>query len=468
MPSELYIYPMPSELQNLLDEADRRKAKLDAARPLPPDVEGRAMQKLRLDWNWSSNAIEGNSLTYGETAALLMHGVTAKGKPLKDHLDITGHNQAVNILLEMLREARPLTEADIRSLHAIMLGERYENEAITPDGEPVKRWIEAGAYKAMPNHVRTKSGEIHYYAEPQEVPYLMGELVAWLNEQLLLIEESDADALHPIIVAAELHYRFVAIHPFDDGNGRMSRWLMNLVLLKLGYTIASIPLSDREYYYSVLAQADAEEYSPFYGLIASQVIVSLSICERALRGENINESTDFRKRILLLKKREETTPYPEDQCLTKSNALVKICVNELAHPIVNLVKTFWTDISVFFIQIKYKYNNHDIEYMNYIYFSYITLFEILNTLSLLGKIDHFNIIVRAAGMKKSKQDVDIFSTITFLIMNDGVNVSHVLNEETVFEQLIPYRAKYSEAFVASIAEALFAPILAYIEGQLPA
>src|ERR1700753_3928959 len=97
----------------ILQEVDLLKKQIDDARPLPTDIEGRVMQKLRLDWNYNSNAIEGNKLDYGETVAFLMTGITAKGKPLKDHLDIRGHNEAINFLLSIIKETRPISEADI-------------------------------------------------------------------------------------------------------------------------------------------------------------------------------------------------------------------------------------------------------------------------------------------------------------------------------------------------------------------
>src|SRR6201996_9794236 len=115
----------------ILQEVDTLKKQIDDMRPLPPDVEGRVTQKLRLDWNYHSNAIEGNRLSYGETVAFLMEGITAKGKPLKDHLDIRGHNEAINYLLELVKDERLMTETDIRSLHEIILVEPYDSPAKT-------------------------------------------------------------------------------------------------------------------------------------------------------------------------------------------------------------------------------------------------------------------------------------------------------------------------------------------------
>src|ERR1700744_3591219 len=121
---------------DIINEVDALKKKVDALRPLPPDVEGKVFQKLRLDWNYNSNAIEGNKLNYGETVAFLMEGITAKGKPLKDHLEIRGHNEAINFLLSIVKDTRPLSEADIRRLHKMILVEPYDVKAQTADGLP--------------------------------------------------------------------------------------------------------------------------------------------------------------------------------------------------------------------------------------------------------------------------------------------------------------------------------------------
>ena len=144
-----------SALQQRLAHIDRLKAEVDALRPIDVEQERRIVQKIRLDWNYNSNAIEGNTLTQGETRALLMHGLTAKGKPLRDHLDIRGHDQALDALQEVVRRQEPLTEALIREFHKVLLGEPYEVPAKTPEGRNTTRTITPGRYKTMPNSVET-------------------------------------------------------------------------------------------------------------------------------------------------------------------------------------------------------------------------------------------------------------------------------------------------------------------------
>ncbi|WP_294824442.1 Fic family protein, partial [uncultured Flavobacterium sp.] len=245
------------------------KNQLDSLRPLDRDQEARIMQKFRLDWNYHSNNLEGNSLTYGETKALLMHGITAQGKPLKDHFEITGHNEAINWVIDVVKGDYPLTESFIREVHKLLLKESYQVNAQTADGLPTKKRVAVGSYKTSPNHVQTKTGEMFYFATPEETHAKMGDLMAWYNEKIV-----DPD-FNPILLAAEFHYKFILIHPFDDGNGRTARILMNFILMKFGYPPVIIKTEDKENYYAVLRLADTGNLEAFVGYIAKNLNRSL-------------------------------------------------------------------------------------------------------------------------------------------------------------------------------------------------
>ena len=280
---------------SLFAEVDLLKKELDELRPLSPEQEARILQKFRLDWNYNSNAIEGNSLTLGETRSLLLHGLTAAGKPIRDHLDIKGHNEAVLWLEEIVRDERPLTEQFIRGMHEVLLGEGYDVPAQTPDGQPTRKHIQPGRYKSGPNNVQTATGEMFYFASPEETPGKMTDLVDWYRQ------ESDQATMHPVALAAEFHYRFVRIHPFDDGNGRMSRLLMNLILMRRGYPMTVIKATDRNRYLAALAEADAGEIGPFFQFISENVESSLQLMIRAAKGESIEEPDDLDKKLAILK-----------------------------------------------------------------------------------------------------------------------------------------------------------------------
>ena len=137
---------------------DRLKADLDALRPLAPEQEQRVLQKFRLDWNYHSNAIEGNSLTLGETHSLLLHGLTAEGKPLRDHLDIKGHNEAILGLEEVVHDTRPLTEQFIREMHQVLLSEEHYK----PDYAASGQRIVPSPSSYGPMHLQTPPCRISY------------------------------------------------------------------------------------------------------------------------------------------------------------------------------------------------------------------------------------------------------------------------------------------------------------------
>jgi len=289
------------DLASLIQHIDALRAEIDALRPIDAEQEGRVMQMLRLDWNYHSNAIEGNTLTLGETRAFLLHGITAQGKPFRDYLDIKGHNEAIAYLEQIVRGQEPLTEVVIRELHRILLVEPYDVDAVTADGRPTRRRIAIGQYKTAPNHVRTSTGEVHYYATPEETPAQMGDLMAWYRR------EAQSGALHPLLLAAIFHYRFVAIHPFDDGNGRMARLLMNLLLMQHGYVPIVIRLESRGDYLLALETADADDLIDFVALVGEALLRSLDLYLKAARRESLEEPGAFEQQVLRL--REQLAPY---------------------------------------------------------------------------------------------------------------------------------------------------------------
>ena len=281
---------------NTLASIDRLRDELNRLRPLPPDVVDRVAQKLRIEANYHSNAIEGNQLTLGETRSLILHGLTAHGKPLRDHLDIQGHDDAARAIEDAVANTQDLNQAFIRNVHRVLLKEPYDVDAITPDGRRVRRAIAIGQYKTLPNNVETSTGETYYFTPPEHVPQEMTDLIDWYREQ-------ESAGTHPIIIAAAFHYRFVRIHPFDDGNGRMARLLMNMILMKYGYTVAVVPREKRDQYIDELERLDrTEELTHFIDFIASCCHYALDLHLRAARGESIEDVDDIDREIALFKR----------------------------------------------------------------------------------------------------------------------------------------------------------------------
>ena len=231
-------------------------------------------------------------------AIFLLHGLTAKGKPLRDHLDLKGHDEAIDYMADVVRRNDPLTEAALRELHKLLLGkEPHRVPAQTPGGQATRKEVVPGRYKTEPNHVETVTGKVHYYASPEETPAKMHDLMDWYRTA------EGEGALHPLVVAAEFHHRFTAIHPFDDGNGRMARILTNLMLMRHGYPPLIVKKEDKEAYLYALAQADEGDLSDLLGFFADALLDAMQLYLRGARGEDLGELGDFDKRMALLTQR---------------------------------------------------------------------------------------------------------------------------------------------------------------------
>lgn len=320
----------------ILEKVEQLKAELDGLRPLDAEVEARIMQKLRLDWNYHSNKLEGNTYSYGETKMLLMKGLTAGGKPIRDHEEITGHDQAITFIIDSIEDDEPLTEVFIRHLHKLILVRPFWADAKTADGQPTKRLIKVGEYKTEPNHVETQSGDIFYFAEPIETPAKMQELVKWCRGKT---ESAETNA---VLLAAEFHYRFVLIHPFDDGNGRLARLLMNFVLMKYGFPPVIIKNEDKDNYIAVLEQADFKILEPFVEYVAQNLIRSIEIMIKGARGEDIEEPEDLDKEITLLERQVRSFGKQVDKRRSR-DAVLAVFENS----IIQLTTTYFAKFRIF-------------------------------------------------------------------------------------------------------------------------
>ena len=226
---------------NFFDEVDNLKKELDNKRPLPKDTLRTLQEKINLEWTYNSNGIEGNTLTLKETQVVL-EGITIGGKSIKEHLEVINHEKAILFLEDLVKEAKPITEWNIKNIHGLILRE-IDNK-------------NAGKYRE--ENVTIK-GATHIPPDYLKVPELM--------EKLMLNYES-WNKYHPIIQASLLHGELVKIHPFVDGNGRTSRLVMNLDLMHHGYNPVIIKKKDRLAYYEYLDKAHITgNYTDFIKLI---------------------------------------------------------------------------------------------------------------------------------------------------------------------------------------------------------
>ena len=213
--------------------AAAKKAELDALRARATQEPTNFEHSNDLELTFTSNAIEGNTLTAVETTRVVEEGITIAGKPLKDHLEAIDLFEAIAFVRDLARSDVPVTEAALRDLHRLVM--LRSNPAI------------AGRYAAQGRYVLTDTGR-HAFPSPAEVPALMGEFAAWLRQS-------------PAVPATAFtaHRRLVGVHPFDDGNGRTARLLMNLVLIRAGYPPVAVRPQDRAAYLAALQQAQTGE-----------------------------------------------------------------------------------------------------------------------------------------------------------------------------------------------------------------
>ena len=310
----------PNQHQRLIEQLDLKKAELDAYRPLPAETLKKIRSRIDFEWNYHSNAIEGNRLDENETRLLLSRGLTAQGKPLKDHLDIQGHKEAIEILEEYIQNKNELSNYFIQYLHQTLLKEPYEVEAIDTEGNRVMRMISIGKYKKFPNNVKTQSGSIFHFTPPEFVDSEMVDLIDWYREAENKIMTNESLALHPVDLASELHYRFVRIHPFDDGNGRMARLLMNFCLMRLGFPPAVIESENKQRgaYYEALSIADETgNLQTLALLVGKAALKTLDLSLAAARGESIGNQDDWKRKLKLVGLEYKSLPEEEIKKIDK-------------------------------------------------------------------------------------------------------------------------------------------------------
>lgn len=256
-------------MDNKLQLLTNKKQKLDTFRPLPPELVKNLDEWFKVELTYTSNAIEGNTLTRAETALVVEKGLTVQGKSLTEHLEASNHAEALDYVKMLVGKKRQnLTENDIFEIHRLILNKIEE--------------CNAGRYRTQ--HARLTGSDV-VLPNPVKISDLMEEFVKWL-----ISDNSD----HIVKIGADAHYKLVSIHPFSDGNGRTSRLLMNLIFMQQGYPPAIIRKEDRLAYINSLEKAQKDgSLDDFYNLIYESVERSLDIYLEAIEPnrENLIEPT---------------------------------------------------------------------------------------------------------------------------------------------------------------------------------
>ena len=222
-----------------------------ALQPLSEKERDRLSRRFTVDFNYNSNHIEGNTLTYGQTEILLLFGKVIGEADVKDVQEMTASNVGLRMMTEEARiKEMPLTQNFIRTLHKTLLREDYTVYHELPGGMQTSYTVHAGVYKTRPNSVITRYGNRFEYASPEDTASLMTDLVDWYNKA------EKEGKLSPVELAALFHYRYIRIHPFEDGNGRIARLMMNFILCRHDYPMIVVRSRKKSEYLEALHQTD--------------------------------------------------------------------------------------------------------------------------------------------------------------------------------------------------------------------
>ena len=238
----------------------------NALQPLSARDREMLSRRFTIDFNYNSNHIEGNTLTYGQTEILLLFGKIVGEAEARDVHEMTASNVGLKMMKEeALLKQTPLTQHFIRTLHKTLLREDYTVYRNLPGGVTMSYFIHSGQYKTRPNSVITRYGDRFEYASPEETPALMADLVDWYNDA------ERSGKFTPVELAAIFHYRYIRIHPFEDGNGRIARLMVNFILTRHDYPMIVVRSRKKQEYLEALHQTDLTVgTSPSLGAQASK------------------------------------------------------------------------------------------------------------------------------------------------------------------------------------------------------
>lgn len=256
---------MTEELKNQLQECDTLKARLVALRPLPAEAMKKIDEAFAIEYTYESNRIEGNTLTLQETELVVNEGVIIAGKSMREHLEAINHSEAIDYIKDFAKNDIEISERTIKEIHALVL-------------HGINREY-AGRYRTVPVMI---SGSRH--VPPQ--PYLIEKQ---MENFMIKFREMEKEKVHPVLIAAYLHDELVRIHPFIDGNGRTSRLLMNLYLLRNGYTLVNLKGTDGDKlsYYTALETSHVEKKPEAFQMLIAKAEISSLKKYLSIMGETI-------------------------------------------------------------------------------------------------------------------------------------------------------------------------------------
>lgn len=326
------------------NQVDLLQQKIYSQGELSADVKKKINYKFRLDWNYYSNSMEGNTLTMDETRSVMVGNLTVGGKPIKDVLEIKGHDEVINEMLKIGKGDARLSEKRIKDIHKAIMHE---------EDESLKKKI--GVWKSDPNYVINYKGERFDFAPPAEVPERMHNLLNKTNAAIDAIQQNKNNAPHPLDIALQFHLDYVIIHPFYDGNGRTARILTNLLLISFGYPPFWVKTNERSIYNQYIGDIQGYGGSPdlFFEFAANMILRSQQLVLDAIEGKELEEPDDIDKRIAMLDRKLEGMNEAVQK--TKNEEVLQEILKAVVEPLFKKVFEKILKLSPLFASTEFSY-----------------------------------------------------------------------------------------------------------------
>jgi Fic family protein len=430
-----------------IHQIDALQQQIAAYGELKQEVKNKINYKFRLECNYTSNSMEGNSLTKQETRSVMVGNITVGGKPIKDVLEIKGHDEVISEILKIGKGELHISEKRIKDIH----------RGIMHEEDPEKKNL-IGTWKRQINYLYNYKNERFDFAAPDEVPERMHQLVNWINAEGEKIQRKEANALHPVQLALKFHLDYVTIHPFDDGNGRTARILTNLILISYGFPPIYIKDSEKDQYYQYLGDIQGYGGQPdlFYTFMSGLVMRSQQLVLDAIEGKSLEEPDDLDKKIALLDKMLDAGG--EEIEFTNTEEVVQKVLNEVAIPLFRKLGEKGLKFSLLFQKTDF------IGVVNNIPYSHEDLEQVLTSFQeRVINMDSITIVNFSIGLrvfkKLGKNPFNIFKNwsvefdeFIYKVVIEGTEQTYLYHQRPTPEELEELANQFGNKILAEIEE----------------
>lgn len=400
------------KLAEIIEKIELNQQLIDQKGKFEEDILKKINYKFRLDWNYYSNRMEGGTLTREETRSVMVGNIDVQGKPLKDVIEMNGHDREVLDILKMGKGEQRISEKRIKEIHKAIMHE--------DDAEKKKQ---IGAWKTDENEIINYKGEKIKFTSPAEVPDAVHTVLNKTNAELDSFFRNKKSK-HPLEIAAQFHIDFVTIHPFYDGNGRSSRILTNLILISCGFPPVIIKENQKNSYHQLLADIQVYGGSPdlFYVFIGERILESQQIVLDAIEGKSIEEEDDLDKQITLWK---QEILVKENTVIERSDdSIIEVYSNSIK-PLLELYHKEFTKFDDLFLskEVINKIGNR---------------FEIADNSEFIDNWIEFKKQEISISSNKSENNLNNLSRLVDLYQDDDNKFKSIENETNI-EYLIYFR-----------------------------